>query len=110
MDHGGAGDRSEPRSTFGNVAAATGGRGGIGSSHTAYKIRKQNRIWTAVHKGSDYATDQQTDLSRCVNDDVIVTDVQRRGEKVTRVINMYDQRVVRFRERHMRNIYWSRII
>ena len=63
-----------------------------------------------MREGSGYATDERTDLSRGANDDVIVTDFMRRGEKVSRVINMYDQRVVRTRERHTRKINWSRII
>jgi hypothetical protein len=56
------------------------------------------------------ATDERTDLSRGANDDVIVTDVKRRGEKMTRVINIYDQRDVRTMERQARKINWSRII
>jgi hypothetical protein len=56
------------------------------------------------------ATDERTDLSRGANDDVIVTDVKRRGEKMTRVINIYDQRDVRTRERQARKINRSRII
>jgi endonuclease/exonuclease/phosphatase (EEP) superfamily protein YafD len=85
-------------------------RGGIGISHSAYEIRKQKRVWTAVRKGSGLATDERTNLSRGTNDDVIVTDVKRRGEKMTRVINIYDQRDVRTRERQARKINWSRII
>jgi hypothetical protein len=63
-----------------------------------------------VDKGSSLATDEQTDLSRGANDDVIVTDVKRRTEKMTRVINIYDQTDLRTREREARKINWSRII
>lgn len=69
-----------------------GERGGDGVSHSVYEIRKQKTVRTAVHKGSGLATDEQTDLSRGANDDVIVTDVNRRGEKMMRIINIYDQR------------------
>jgi hypothetical protein len=85
-------------------------RGGIGISHLAYEIRKRQRVWTAVPKASGLASDKRTDLSRGANDDVIVTDVQRRGEKMMRVINIYDQRDVRTRERQARKTNWSRII
>jgi len=63
-----------------------------------------------VRKGSGLATDEWTALSRGANDDVIVTDVKRRGEKMARIINTSDQRDVRTRERPARKINWSRII
>jgi len=36
--------------------------------------------------------DARTDLSRDVNEDVITADVRRRGERITRIFNIYDQR------------------
>jgi hypothetical protein len=42
--------------------------------------------------GSGLVVDDLTDLSRGANDDVIVTDLRRRGEKITRIDNVYDQR------------------
>jgi hypothetical protein len=63
-------------------------RGAIGISHSAYEIRKRKRVWTAVRKESGLATDERTDLCRGVNDDVIVTDVKRRGEKMMRGVNI----------------------
>ena len=66
----------------------------IGISHLAYKIRKRKRVWTAVRKGSGLATDERTDLTRGVNDDVMVTDVKRSAEKMTRIINVYNQKDV----------------
>jgi len=36
--------------------------------------------------------DERTVSSRGANDDVIVTDVRRRGENITRIVNIYDQR------------------
>jgi len=47
-----------------------------------------------VGKGSELATDKRTDLSRGANDDVMVTDVKRSGEKMTRIIDVYDLREV----------------
>jgi hypothetical protein len=49
-------------------------RGEIGISHSAYKIRKRRRVWTAIWKGSGLMVDQRTDLSRGANDDVIAPD------------------------------------
>jgi hypothetical protein len=43
-----------------------------------------------VRKGSGFATDERKDQSRGANDDVIVTDIKRRGEKMMRVSNIYD--------------------
>jgi endonuclease/exonuclease/phosphatase (EEP) superfamily protein YafD len=63
-----------------------------------------------VLKGSGAATDEWTNLSSGANDNVIVTDVKRRGEKMTKVINIYNQRDVRTRQRQARKINWSRII
>jgi len=85
-------------------------RGGIGISHSAYEIRKRKRVWAVVLKGSGLATDEGTDLSRSRNDYVIVTDVKIRGEKMTRVINIYHQRDVRTRERQARKVNWGRTI
>ena len=56
------------------------------------------------------ATHERTVLSRGENDDVIVTTVKRRGENMTRVINIYDQSDVRTRKRKARKLNWSRII
>ena len=52
--------------------------------------KKGKRVWTAIRKGSGLVVDEQTDLSREANDDVIATDVRRRGEKITRIVNIYD--------------------
>jgi len=58
-----------------------GKKGRIGISHPAYEIRKQKRVWTAVRKGSGLATDERSDLSRCANDDVMVTDVKEEEKR-----------------------------
>lgn len=36
--------------------------------------------------------DERIDLSRGANNDVTATDVRRRGEKITRIVNIYDPR------------------
>jgi hypothetical protein len=87
-----------------------GEKGRIRISHPVYEIRKRKRVWTAGRKGSGHATDERTDLSRGSNDDVMVTDIKRRGEKMTRIINVYDQRVEQTGERRARKLNWHRAI
>jgi len=68
--------------------------GRIGISHPVYEIRKRKRVWTAVCKGSGLATDERTDLGGGANNNFMMTDVNRRGERMTRIINVYNQRDV----------------
>jgi len=63
-------------------------RGSIGISHLAYEIRKRKREWTAIRRGTGLVVDERTDLSRGANEDVIATDVRRRRERITRIINV----------------------
>jgi hypothetical protein len=85
-------------------------RGGSRISQPPYEIRKQMRVWTAVCKGCGLATNQQTDLSRGANDNVIVSDMGRRGEKIMRIINIYDQCDMQTRARQAKNTNWPRSI
>jgi hypothetical protein len=87
-------------------------RGEIGISHSAYDIRKRKRVWTGIRKGSGLVVDERTDLSRGTNDDVVATDVKRRGEKITRIVNIYHQNDARSgeRERPARKLNWQRVI
>jgi len=43
--------------------------------------------------------DERMDLSRDGNEDVISTDVRRRGDTITRIVNVYDQRNTQSGER-----------
>jgi hypothetical protein len=56
--------------------------------------------------------DERTDLSRGANDDVIATDFRRRGEKITRIHNVYDQKdaLSGEREKPARKLNWQRVI
>ena len=54
--------------------------------------------------------DERTDLSRGANDDVIATDVRRRGEIITRIVNVYDQRDGQSGERPAQQLNWQRVI
>jgi hypothetical protein len=74
-------------------------RGEIGISHSPFHIRKTNGVSTAIRKGSALVVDQRTDLSRGANDDVLATDVRRTDEKITRIINIDDQKTARLGER-----------
>jgi hypothetical protein len=85
-------------------------RGNIGISHSAYEIRERKRVWTAIRRGSGLVVDERTDLSRGANDDVIATDVRRRGEKITRIVNVYDQRDGQSGERPAQKLNWQRVI
>jgi hypothetical protein len=85
-------------------------RGGCGISHSAYEIRKRKRVWTAIRKGSGLVVDERTDLSRGAHDDVMVTDVRRRGEKITRIVNVYDQRDTQSGKRQAQKVNWQSVI
>jgi len=85
-------------------------RGGIGISHSAYRIRKRKRVWTAIRRGSGLVVDERTDLTRGANEDVIATDVRRRGERITRIVNVYDQKNTHSGERPARKLNWQRVI
>jgi hypothetical protein len=85
-------------------------RGGVGISHSAYEIRKRKRVWTAIRRGSGLLVDEWTDLSTGANEDVIATDVRRRGERITRIVNVYDQKNTRSGERPARKLDWRRVI
>jgi hypothetical protein len=84
--------------------------GGIGISHSTYKIRKGNRVWMAIGRGSGLVIDERTDLSRGANDDVIATDVRRRVERIMRIGNVDDQKNTQSGEIPARMLNWQRII
>jgi hypothetical protein len=84
-------------------------RGRIGLSHLPYEISKRKKVWISVRKVSGLATDERTYLSRGANNDVIATDVKRRGGKMTRAINIDNQRDMETSERQARKIKWSRM-
>jgi hypothetical protein len=65
---------------------------GIGTSHSAYLIRKWESVWTARRRGSGLVVDQRMYVNRGVNEDVIATDVRRRGERITMIVNVNDQK------------------
>jgi len=54
--------------------------------------------------------DEQTDSSRGANDDVIATDVRRRGERILRIANVCDQKKTHLRESPAREWTWRRVI
>jgi hypothetical protein len=85
-------------------------RGGFGITHLAYEIRKRKRVWTVIRKGSGLVVDQQTDLSGGANNKVILTDIRRRGEKITRIVNVYNQKDTQSRETPARKLNWQSVI
>ena len=54
--------------------------------------------------------DEWTDISRGANDDVIPKDVRCRGEKLTRIVNVYDQRDSQSGKRPAQQLNWQRVI
>jgi len=85
-------------------------KGGLGIGHSAYEIRKRKRVWTAIQRGSGLVVDEWTDLSRGANDDVIGTEGRRRGETITRIVNIYHQTDTQSGERPGRKLNRQSVI
>jgi hypothetical protein len=60
--------------------------------------KRKKRVWTAKQNGSGLVDDEWTDLSRGANYDDIASNVRRRGEKITIIVNIYDQKDLRSEE------------
>jgi len=60
--------------------------------------------------GSGLTTNEQTDFSKNAVSDVNVVDIERRGDKMTRIVNTYDQRDGEISWRPARRLDWQRII
>jgi len=54
--------------------------------------------------------DERTDSSRVANDDVITCNVRRAGDRITRIVNVYDQRHTHLSKRPARKLTWQRVI
>jgi hypothetical protein len=67
------------------------GRGGVGISHSAYEIRKEITLQWAIQLRGGLAVNEQTDLSRGAIYDLIISDIRKRGEKISRIVNIYNQ-------------------
>jgi len=67
------------------------------------------RVSTAIHNGSGLVVEEGSDTSSRANEDVIVTDVRRRGEYKTRIINIHDQMVMHSGERLTLELSRSRV-
>lgn len=63
-----------------------------------------------MRKGSGLAPDKRTDRSKGANDNVNVTDIPSRTEKMTRMIKIYDHRDVQPGETQSTEINWHIII
>ena len=85
-------------------------KGGSGISHSAYEIRKRKRVSMAIRRGSSLVVNKRMDLSRVGNDDVIATDVRRREERITMIVNVYDQKDTQSGERPVRMLNRQRVI
>jgi len=61
---------------------------GVGICHPAYDIRIKKRFCTAVRRRSGFATNKWTDFSKNTLSDLIVVDIKRRGDNMTRIVNI----------------------
>jgi len=64
----------------------------------------------AIRRGSGFVVDDRMDLSRNANEDVIATDLSRRGESIPRIVNIYDQKNTHCGERPTQMLDWPRVI
>ena len=64
----------------------------------------------AIQSGSGLVVDERTALSRGANEDVIPTDVRRRGETITRIVNVHNQENTHSGERPAPKLDWQRVI
>jgi hypothetical protein len=53
----------------------------------------------AIRKGSGLVVDEWKDIRRGANNKVIVTEDRRRGEKITEIVNVYNQKDMQSGER-----------
>ena len=67
-------------------------RGGSRISHSAYQIMNRTRVWTAIRKGSRLVGDEHRDVSTGANNNIIVSDVRAREDKITRIVHVYNQK------------------
>jgi len=67
-------------------------RAGSRISHAANDFRKGKSVWTAARKGSSLRTNEQSEFSKNAGHDIIVINIKSRGEKMIRIVNIYDQR------------------
>lgn len=74
-------------------------RKAVGIIYSAYTIGKGERVWMTIQKWSGLVVDEQTELNRGANHDVIVTDIRRRGDKITRIVIIYNESVIQSGER-----------
>jgi hypothetical protein len=82
----------------------------VGISLPAYNVRNRLIVQTAVPKRSDLATNEPTDLSKNAVGDLIVVDIERQGEMMPRIVNIYDQREGDTGQRPARRPNWHRIM
>jgi len=84
----------------------------IGISPSPYEITKRKSVSTVISEGSCLVDQDESDLLKVANNDVIVTHVRRRGEKTTRMVNVWHQTdaLSGERERPAQKLNWQRVI
>jgi len=63
-----------------------------------------------VPKGRGLTTSERTDWNKSAGDDLIVVHTKRKGEKLIRIVNIYDQRATETGERPARRLNWQKIM
>lgn len=63
-----------------------------------------------LHQGSNFETNKLINMMKNALGHIIVVRITRRGEKMTRSVNIYDHREGETGERTTSRIYWQRII
>jgi len=61
-------------------------------------------------KASGLTTNQRTDLSKHTLDDTLGVDITRRGEKMIKIVNIYNQRARETGEGPAKRLNWEKII
>lgn len=74
------------------------------------EIITRKRAWMAVDNTCSLTTNKRTELSEIAGDDIIVVDIKMRGEKMIRIINIYDHRARETGERPARELIWQKMI
>jgi hypothetical protein len=68
------------------------GRGGVGISPLPCEETNRKRVLIMIRKCSGLVVGERTESSQEGNDNVLITDLRRSGEKITTIVSIYDQR------------------
>jgi hypothetical protein len=81
-----------------------------GISHSSRKVRFGNSVCTAIPKWNSLVIDERTEYCRGDNNNVIATDIPRRGQMITRIIIDYHYINTQSGETTARKLNWQKVI